>query len=209
MFTSWSGCHRRAGSEGYSGCHGNRHRTERRTGGIGHCYVHHYEYQDLSNASYTARDPEATGGGTTTIRWSTSGRGRGDFTIDRGAGVLTFRTPPDYERPADSNRENVYEVTVRAYDGWNYGDFEVTVTVLAVNEGPESPAETPSATGKTALQPSTPTGPATPRGMSSPGVWGASTPANLRSTNRASSPLPRRPTSTIPPVPARTATNTW
>ena len=81
------------------------------------------EYQDLSNASYTARDPEATGGGTTTIRWSTSGRGRGDFTIDRGAGVLTFRTPPDYERPADSNRENVYEVTVRAYDGRNYGDF--------------------------------------------------------------------------------------
>ena len=95
------------------------------------------EYQDLSNASYTARDPEATGGGTTTIRWSTSGRGRGDFTIDRGAGVLTFRTPPDYERAADSNRENVYEVTVRAYDGRNYGDFEVTVTVLAVNEGPE------------------------------------------------------------------------
>ena len=95
------------------------------------------ENQDLPNAIYAAADPEATGGVTTTITWSTSGRDGGDFTIDREAGVLTFRTPPDYERPADSNRDNVYEVTVRAYDGRNYGNFDVTVTVLAVNEGPE------------------------------------------------------------------------
>ena len=95
------------------------------------------ENQDLLSAVYTATDPEATGGVTTTIAWSTSGRDGGDFTIDREAGVLTFRTPPDYERPADSNRDNVYEVTVRAHDGRNYGNFDVTVTVLAVNEGPE------------------------------------------------------------------------
>ena len=96
------------------------------------------ENQDLPNAVYTARDPEAIGGVTTTITWSTSGRDGGDFTIDRETGVLTFRTPPDYERPADSNRDNVYEVTVRAHDGRNYGYFDVTVTVLAVNEGPET-----------------------------------------------------------------------
>ena len=94
------------------------------------------ENQDLPSASYTATDPEATGGVITTITWSVSGRDGGDFTIDRETGVLTFRTPPDYERPADSNRDNEYEVTVRAYDGRSYGTYDVTVTVLAVNEGP-------------------------------------------------------------------------
>ena len=95
------------------------------------------ENQVLSGATYTASDPEATGGVTTSITWSVSGRDGGDFTIDRETGALTFRSLPDYERPADSNRDNEYEVTVRAYDGRNYGTFDVTVTVLAVNEGPE------------------------------------------------------------------------
>ena len=95
------------------------------------------ENQDLSGATYTASDPEAIAGVTTTITWSVSGRDGGDFTIDRETGALTFRSLPDYERPADSNRDNEYEVTVRAYDGRNYGTFDVTVTVLAVNEGPE------------------------------------------------------------------------
>ena len=87
-----------------------------------------------SSAVYTARDPEAVGGVTTAIRWSVSGRDGGDFTIDRDTGVLAFRTPPDHERPADANRDNVYEVTVRAHDGRNYGDFQVTVTVEDVAE---------------------------------------------------------------------------
>ena len=92
------------------------------------------ENQDLSGATYSASDPEATGGVTTTITWSVSGRDGGDFTIDRETGVLTFRTLPDHERPADGNHDNEYEVTVRAYDGRNYGTFDVTVTVLDVSE---------------------------------------------------------------------------
>ena len=94
------------------------------------------ENQDLPNATYTAEDPEATGGVTTNISWRISGRDGGDFAIDSETGVLTFRTPRDYERPADANRDNVYEVTVRAYDGRNYGDFDVVVTVTPVNEPP-------------------------------------------------------------------------
>ena len=89
------------------------------------------ENQDLPGASYTASDPE----GTTAFRWSTSGRDGGDFTIDEN-GMLTFRNSPDYERPADSNRDNLYELTVRAYDGRNYGTQDVTVTVREVNEPP-------------------------------------------------------------------------
>ena len=88
-----------------------------------------------SSARYTATDPDTLT--PATITWRVSGRDGGDFTIDRETGVLAFRITPNYERPADSNRDSVYEVTVRAYDGRNYGDFDVTVMVLAVNEGPE------------------------------------------------------------------------
>ena len=98
------------------------------------------ENTDLTGATYSASDPEATGGVTTTITWSVTGRDGGDFTIDRETGVLTFRTLPDYERPADADRDNEYEVTVRAYDGRTYGNLEVVVTVLDVSEitGPTS-----------------------------------------------------------------------
>ena len=89
------------------------------------------ENQDLRNAIYAATDPE---GGSVT-RWSLGGSDGGDFSISE-AGVLTFRHLPDYERPADSNRDNVYELQVRPYDGRYYGTFDVTVAVTDVNEPP-------------------------------------------------------------------------
>ena len=91
------------------------------------------ENQDLVGATYSAIDPEDPGAAIT--RWSVTGRDAGDFTIDEN-GRLTFRSVPDYERPDDSGRDNIYEVTVRASDGRNYGYLEVTVTVEAVNEPP-------------------------------------------------------------------------
>ena len=86
----------------------------------------------LSNAAYTAIDPE----GEYVTRWSVGGRDGGDFFITPG-GTLYFRTAPDYERPADSNRDNIYEVTIQPYDGRNTGSVAVTVTVTDVNEPPE------------------------------------------------------------------------
>ena len=59
---------------------------------------------------------------------------------------MTFRNIPDYDRPADSNRDNVYLVSVRAYDSGNrYGSLDVTVTVTDVNE------EEPVVTGRESL----------------------------------------------------------
>ena len=84
-------------------------------------------------ATYTATDPEDPGAAIT--RWSLTGTDAGDFTIDE-SGQLTFRNVPNYERPADSGRDNVYNLTVRASDGRNYGYLEVTVTVQDVNEPP-------------------------------------------------------------------------
>ena len=90
------------------------------------------ENQGLSNAVYTARDPE----GANIALWSVAGRDGGDFFITQG-GTLAFRYPPDYEGPADSNRDNLYEVSVQPSDGRNTGSFAVTVTVTDVNEPPE------------------------------------------------------------------------
>ena len=92
------------------------------------------ENHDQVLATYSATDPEDPGAEIT--RWSVSGRDGGDFTIT-AAGALTFRHLPDFERPADANRDNTYEVTVRASDGRYTGTLDVTVTVEAVDEAPE------------------------------------------------------------------------
>ena len=99
------------------------------------------ENQDLPSAVYTATDPE---GGTVT-RWTVGGTDGGDFTISQ-EGVLTFRNTPDFERPVDSNRDNIYQLQVRPYDGRYYGSFDVTVTVEDVNEPPAITTTSSSAT---------------------------------------------------------------
>ena len=84
-------------------------------------------------ATYMAIDPEDPFAPVT--RWSLSGTDAGDFTISEN-GELSFRNVPDYERPADSGRDNIYSFSVRASDGSVYGYLAVTVTVTGVNEPP-------------------------------------------------------------------------
>ena len=81
-------------------------------------------------ASYRASDPERQ-----SVTWSLSGTDSGNFSIST-TGKLTFKTPPDYEAPADANRDNNYLVRVRADDGSHIGDLAVTVTVTHQNEAP-------------------------------------------------------------------------
>ena len=102
------------------------------------------ENQDWSGSSFTAADPE----GDAVTRWNLGGRDGGDFTISE-TGVMTFRSTPDYERPADSDLNNVYEVEVRPYDGRYYGSHDVTVTVEDVNEitGPATLSRTENIEG--------------------------------------------------------------
>ena len=99
------------------------------------------ENQDWAGASFTASDPE----GEAISRWNLGGRDGGDFTISEN-GVMTFRNAPDYERPADSDRNNIYEVEVRPYDGRYYGSHHVTVTVTPINEAPAITTVSTSAT---------------------------------------------------------------
>ena len=94
-------------------------------------------------ATYSATDPEDPSAEIT--RWSTSGTDGGDFTINE-QGELRFRNVPDYERPADSGKDNVYSFSVRASDGSLYGYLPVTVTVTDVNEPPVITTVSSSAT---------------------------------------------------------------
>ena len=121
------------------------------------------ENQDLSSATYRATDPE----GDTITRWNLGGSDGSDFNISQD-GTLTFRSLPDYERPADSNQDNIYEVEIRPYDGRNYGSFVVTVTVTPVDEDPTITTTSSSATGLSQSENQTSrlytTGPRTRRG---------------------------------------------
>ena len=102
------------------------------TGQQGLSFAENYATESVL-ATYSATDPEDPSAVIT--RWSLSGTDGGDFTIDE-QGELRFRNIPDYERPADSGRDNVYNFSVRASDGRNYGYLPVTVTVTDVNEPP-------------------------------------------------------------------------
>ena len=52
-----------------------------------------------------------------------------------GAGALSFRTPPDFEAPADGNRDNLYEVTLTASDGQASSTLALRITVTDVVGG--------------------------------------------------------------------------
>ena len=97
------------------------------------------ENHDGLLATFRARDPENTAG--LTYVWSVVGTDRLDFAFtpdtDTLAGELSFAAVPDYEIPADSNRDNTYNITVQALDSeGKTGRITVTVTVQNVDEPP-------------------------------------------------------------------------
>ena len=68
------------------------------------------------------------------VSWSLGGADADTLTID-DAGRLRFEEPPDYENPADANRDTVYEVTVEAdADGQPPADAALPVSVRVTNE---------------------------------------------------------------------------
>ena len=82
-------------------------------------------------ATYTVEDPDDDD-----ISWSLDGRDSRHMEISQG-GVLSFKEPPDYEKPVDSRFDNTYEVTLRATDNGSPPDDDihrVRVTITNVNE---------------------------------------------------------------------------
>ncbi|HWP97544.1 MAG TPA: stalk domain-containing protein [Syntrophomonadaceae bacterium] len=58
------------------------------------------------------------------------------FNLVSSTGVLTFKSPPNYESPSDSGGNNVYNVIIRATDSMADADQNVAITVTNVNETP-------------------------------------------------------------------------
>ena len=98
-----------------------------------------------SVSDYAENGTDAVGTYTTdgpvTPTWSLEGDDMGDFMIS-SSGMLSFRSAPDYEMPADDDTDNTYMVTVKADAGGEIGRRDVTVTVTNVEEAPEFAMET-------------------------------------------------------------------
>ena len=94
--------------------------------------------------TYMATDPESTDTDSAcnaeSCTWSVRGADAADFTIgdgDEGTtfGALMFKEFPNYEKPADSNKDNTYMVTVVLTDkGGKTATRDVTVVVKDVEE---------------------------------------------------------------------------
>ena len=89
--------------------------------------VEHVEGDTDAAASYTVTGPMADD-----AEWSLEGDDAGDFSIS--GGMLSFRSAPDYENPADADMDNTYMVTVKANDGTYMDDQAVMVMVTNVEE---------------------------------------------------------------------------
>ena len=86
--------------------------------------------------TYEAEDPDAN----SVLTWDVHGADAGDFTITKNAdghGELKFRNVPNFEIPADTGTDNVYDVTVRVRDAGGLSTtLMVIVRVTDVNEAP-------------------------------------------------------------------------
>ena len=64
------------------------------------------------------------------------GRDAALFSVNAATGLISFRNPPDYEKPEDNGTDNVYEVKVRASEGNFSVDQAFWVQVKNRNEPP-------------------------------------------------------------------------
>ncbi len=80
-------------------------------------------------------DPDKTDSATYSI---SGGADSSLFDINSSTGVLTFRSAPNYEKPSDTNIDNVYEVQVQVSDKSNATDTQ-TFNITVFNDISETP----------------------------------------------------------------------
>ena len=68
------------------------------------------------------------------LSYSLLGADASSFAIDPASGALGFLNTPDFEAPTDSNKDNHYELQIRASDGTNSANLSLAVTVSNVND---------------------------------------------------------------------------
>ena len=80
----------------------------------------------------TASDPD---GDSITFSLAESGEDRAFFTLSSATGSLRFSSPPDFETPKDSNKDNIYVVSILASDGTATDQQIISISVTDdVNE---------------------------------------------------------------------------
>ena len=77
-----------------------------------------------STFSVTASDVDSS----SSLSYSLSGADASKFTVS-SAGVVSFVSGPDYESPADSGSNNIYNVSVGVSDGTNSSSVSLVITV--------------------------------------------------------------------------------
>ena len=102
--------------------------------------------ETVSNYMENGEDPVGTytvsGGSMSEMANLTlEGDDAGDFSIS-SAGVLSFRSSPDFENPTDADMDSTYMVTVKAEAGGEMAMMDVTVTVTNVDETTEPEPDT-------------------------------------------------------------------
>ncbi|MGO4566500.1 Ig-like domain-containing protein [Rhizobium sp. 2YAF20] len=78
------------------------------------------------------------------LAYSVGGADAALFNIDAASGAVSFKSAPDFEAPADTGSNNVYNIVVSASDGLHSTDEAVAITVTNVNDN--APAFTSGAT---------------------------------------------------------------
>ena len=98
-----------------------------------------YTENSTSSISVVASDPD----GSSVLTYSLSGSDASRFTIS-SAGALSFASTPDYESPADTGGNNIYNVSVAVSDGAISSTVALVITVsdsAADNFGIKLPAK--------------------------------------------------------------------
>ena len=93
------------------------------------------ENQNVDSVVYTAMATDADGD---TLSYSLSGADASRFTIDPNTGAVRFIASPDFENPDDAGGDNVYDITVTAFDDDNSTDHDVAITVTNINDNTPS-----------------------------------------------------------------------
>ena len=87
-------------------------------------------------ATFTATDPEMAD-----VEWTISGLDNGVFSIDEATGVLSFKSPPDFEDPGDIIRANDPNTDDDESEDADNNEYLLTVTATEVRaEGVEDAA---------------------------------------------------------------------
>ena len=74
------------------------------------------------------------------LTYSLTGPDAGDFTIDSANGQIRFAVSPDFENPADTGGNNVYDITVNVTDGVNPAVTQaLAITVTDVADAANTP----------------------------------------------------------------------